>query len=142
MTVISSPKFHSLNSLRPANAGFGEVVSLELYFQGESLGYSKRKSIHVPPSSNAYWNFVGLRSFMVKHANEIGMGRHERNTIYQLIEICVRWVHESELKAVYQGEGKSKQYYDIRIEETRDGYRATVYDTFAGESREALFLVW
>ena len=142
MTVISSPKFHSLNSLRPANAGFGEVVSLELYFQDESLGYSKRKSIHVPPSSNAYWNFVGLRSFMVKHANEIGMSRHERNTIYQLIEICVRWVHESELKAVYQGEGKSKQYYDIRIEETRDGYRATVYDTFAGESREALFLVW
>ena len=133
MTDVTLPKFNDLNTLRPADACFGEVVCIELYINGESRGYSKRKSIHVPPSSNAYWNFVGIRSLMVEYANELGIQRRQREALYHAIEMAVEWIHENELLAVYKMAGNSVQYYDLNV--THDGENVSAYVTDTNEDQ-------
>jgi len=116
MTDVTLPRYSELNDFRPANACYGEVVCIELYLNGESLGYSKRKSIHVPPSSNAYWNFVALRSLAVEYANKYGIERRVRDALYLTIDQAVRRIHENELKLAYLIAGdKTQQYYDLHL---------------------------
>lgn len=130
MTDVTLPRFNELNALRPANAVFGEVVCIELYINGVSRGYSKRKSISVPPSSNAYWNFVGLRSVMVEYANEFGIQRRHREALYTVLERAIAWVHENELKAMFGFDNRnSVQYYDLNVVHESDHVSGYITDT-------------
>lgn len=147
MTV--SNDFSYLNSLRPANAVFGEVVSLELFVDGlydqvsdqvrsSIIGRSKRKSIHVPPSSNAYWNFMNLRADFVRAASAVGMCREDRKAVVRLLNLSVRHIHYFELCQTYrleepkQGwsefgvlEGETTQYYQIHLSKDVFGWTAS-----------------
>lgn len=110
--------FSSLNFLRPSDASFGEVVHISLYVaEGGGLtfiGDSKRKSVHVPPSSNAYWNFVGLRSALVQYFTREGVQRPLRTWMTAELRNIVEAVHKRELEATYSRfDYVSVQYYDV-----------------------------
>jgi len=122
MSVINAD-FSILNTLRPANAGFGEVVCIELREldawnssnASTFLGYSKRKSISVPPSSNAYWNWIGLRSLLVAWCSKRGITRQARLNLYQMLNDHVRAIHLYELEGAYGHEHLAYQYWVIAI---------------------------
>lgn len=118
MTVKGNHDFSALNVIRPANARFGEVVCIELNIQGHYLGYSKRKSIHVPPSSNAYWNFMNLRSLVVAWSSLKGVPRDDRIAVHQILNLAVRHIHLKECMATYLDNwdaGTPTQYYKLNI---------------------------
>jgi hypothetical protein len=121
--------FDSLNSLRPANASFGEVVSIDLFLKGKHLGGSKRKSIHVPASSNAYWNWMTLRSVVTRSFRENPeLTGDDRQVVRKLLKGLVKWIHESELKLTYFSDLAPVQYYEIHFERLgRAHFLARVY---------------
>lgn len=60
-----SVQYRFLDQFRPRDASFGEVVGIQLihsfgYGNEKVVDFSKRKSIHVAPSANAYWNYMNL----------------------------------------------------------------------------------
>jgi hypothetical protein len=96
------------------------VVHISLYVAEHGgltlIGDSKRKSIHVPPSSNAYWNFVGLRSALVQYFTREGIQRPLRTWLMKELRTIVEAVHRYELMATYDNndpEFQSVQYYDV-----------------------------
>lgn len=142
MTV--SLDFSELNALRPSHIRFGEVVSISLYWgkppvsfdgslfsrQSWLVGHSKRKSIHVPPSSNAYWNFVNLRSDLVEWFSEKGTCRRDRRTAVRLLNEAVRWIHRYEMDSCYNLERAphgSHQYYNVLLCIDDCGWSASVW---------------
>lgn len=127
-----SNDFSILNSLRPANAESGEVVCIELRYMEvhqassakaeitpvttHTLGYSKRKSISVPASSNAYWNLMNLRALVTEFCSEKGINRETRSFLYSTLNKVVRKIHLYELEASYgHTNNVSHQYYFVTI---------------------------
>lgn len=137
--------FDSLNSLRPANAAFGEVVCIELFIDWKSIGYSKRKSIHVPASSNAYWNWMTLRSVVTKaFRGNPELSGDDRQVVRKMLKGLVKWVHESELTTTFHSDLPSVQYYDVHLERlSRGHWLANVYR--AGDRikfRDPIHVTW
>jgi hypothetical protein len=128
MTV--SRDFSFLNILRPLTARFGEVVSIDLHIDGESLGYAKRKSIHVPPSSNAYWNYMTLRSLVTADNSRKGRHRDDRIFLERAIHHAVSFIHSRECEATYdeQSDLLKIQYYDLQIDKGPTGWSIRVSD--------------
>lgn len=146
---MSDSLFSQLNHLRPANAGFGEVTSIRLVYsinRGEwdplqterfVLGHTKRKSIHVPPSSNAYWNEMALRSLLTELFTREGVDRSQRQVLRASLRSAVMQIHQHSLCQAY-GWGDAKvdhevypmfcfgdwanctQYYDLILCDNRD----------------------
>jgi hypothetical protein len=120
MSVIIN--FAHLNLLRPANARFGEVVCFELFFRDEfgaveSLGYTKRKSIHVPPSTNAYWNWKGVEAMITQLSSRKGFRRVTRSYLYQRANELVEKTYIDELDRTYNDQSAVRpvQYYSMYI---------------------------
>lgn len=127
--------FSYLNSLRPAGARFGEVVAIALYHVVEvdgmkvssSFGYTKRKSIHVSPATNAYWNMMGLcaeiNRFVTGESNASRAVRREmKNGVVQAVHL----IHEFALRHQYglhEHVTGSQQYYEIFMEPIVNGWR-------------------
>lgn len=143
MTV--SRDFSELNVLRPQGARFGEVVSIALYapegafFANELpfpsydslVGHSKRKSIHVPPSSNAYWNFTNLHSDLVTWCNTKGVCRENRIVLQSLLNRTVRWIHLYEVEATYSPGGRDLhciQYFNALIGRDSGGHFVSIWN--------------
>jgi hypothetical protein len=110
--------FSALNSLRPHDARFGEVVAIDLYVSfvdphapREFVGNTKRKSIHCPPSTNAYWNFVNLRTRLTEWFTLNGVSRRDRSQLVRLLNLGVRHIHLHEMEATYSKKKVSYQYY-------------------------------
>lgn len=66
-----SVQYRYLDQFRPTDASFGEVVGIQLvhslgYGVSKVVNFTKRKSIHVPPSANAYWNYMNLTVSVTK----------------------------------------------------------------------------
>ena len=116
-----SNSFQELNSLRPADARFGEVTCIHLfvtdvYGQTTSVEWSKRKSVHVPPSSNAYWNWMCLRAGLVRWCSERGITRRQRLALYESLNQAVRETHKISLMQTYAEGGETVvQYFDIHL---------------------------
>lgn len=119
MSVLSN-QFYELNPLRPADAAYGEVTCIELHVTDWSgrvdfLGYSKRKSIHVPPSSNAYWNWMCLRADLTRYCSERGFHRGLRSSLYAALNDGVRNIHRISCIDAYTGGYEASQYFDLNL---------------------------
>jgi hypothetical protein len=119
---VSQVNFQALNDLRPANAVFGEVTCIELHVQTLSdmdpvfLGYTKRKSIHVPPSSNAYWNYFNLQALVTAFCSERGIVREDRKALYASLRNMVRRIHRHSLVEAYEFKwDQATQYYRLDL---------------------------
>ena len=136
-----SKSFYHLNTHRPTQAGFGEVTSIYLnVYLGDQLGAqfvgrSKRKSVHVPPSSNAYWNHANLRADLVAFCSERGIKRQTRLALYASLRQGVDNIHQRNLRETYSTafEANATQYFvlDLIVRDEVPGF--TVID---GEVRE------
>lgn len=121
MSVTKS--FYSLNCHRPQNVTFGEVTCIELYvtmglnLRDRFVGISKRKSVHVPASSNAYWNFTNLRANLVAYCSERGVKRQTRKALYAALREGVEVIHRRNLRETYstQFEGEATQYFTLNL---------------------------
>lgn len=108
MTV--SRNFSELN-IHP-NKGW--VTSIDLYdpyplFGGSGhIGSSKRKSCHVPNSSNAYWNYVNLRSQVVAWESRQGIIRDDRRLFERALNGCVRFCHAETIRS-----DNERQYFNV-----------------------------
>ncbi len=118
---VKSGQFYELNSLRPANASFGEVVSINLLVtdaagQTYDLGSSKRKSIHVPPSSNAYWNWMSLKADLTAWLSSNGVARPQRTVFYAALNEMVRTAHKISLVAHFGSSTETVlQYFQVDL---------------------------
>jgi hypothetical protein len=115
-----SNQFYELNPLRPANARFAEVTGINLtvtFPEGAPIfvGFSKRKSIHVPASSNAYWNWVNLRTDLVRFVSERGLDRRDRIALQSALNDAIRKIHEISLRGAYSGEENGTQYFELNL---------------------------
>ncbi|DAD51437.1 hypothetical protein QIK53_gp1 [ssRNA phage Esthiorhiza.2_40] len=127
--------FSSLNDFRPARASFGEVVSIKLvsiesikdHESGiwrnldNDLAWTKRKSIHVPASSNAYWNWMALRSAVTRYCAISGHSTVTTCYLQSRVKEVVMEIHRRELMATYHNQGRSIQYYTAFIREDVSG---------------------
>jgi hypothetical protein len=132
--------FSQLNAYRPKDATFGEVVAISLYVSlhnpgnlesvaWESVGYTKRKSIHVPPSSNAYWNAMALFAEINRYIpGEDAASRGIRRELKECVCKVVKLVHERELVATYDASChlKSFQYYEVFLTASHLGWHVDV----------------
>lgn len=126
---VKSTQFLELNALRPAKASWGEVTSINLRVTlpdgiTYSIGESKRKSVHVPPSSNAYWNWMALRAELTRFYSSNGVERQIRNVLNASLKEAVRCIHKISLEEHYgtQCPMEAVQYFDLTLKIVEIGF--------------------
>jgi len=119
---VPSNQFYELNQLRPKGSSCGEVTSIDLFVTEHDscstyfITASKRKSIHVPPSSNAYWNWMNLRAELTAFASRKGYERKTRNALYAALNDAVRFTHKFSCIEHYTDEVEdATQYFSIYL---------------------------
>ena len=149
MPVSQSLNFLALNTFFP-NKGrkIGEVVAISVLVERASplsgvktwdaIAYSKRKSIHVPVSSNAYWNWVNLRSEMVADFSLQGTSRADRDTLLALVNKAIRRVYYRLGNELTEGGhvGQVNQYFQFILSQGEP--TGNWYCTVLGEADQVL----
>jgi predicted HD phosphohydrolase len=97
---------------------FGEVVGITLRgFDDCIIDFTKRKSIHVLPSSNAYWNYMAIQASVKRYLRAQAPQTFDRNSslVRRAISSMVHTIHLREVEATYSQDGHMAQYYTAHM---------------------------